>query len=148
MVESQVVSVTPATHADQHRNGGSDPLTGDVRINKLSSPVYSGASVYSGAGSNTAWVDLDLSAIIGAKETLVILGFDQTVADTHGALRTNGDVMDYYIGTVNDAGAGSGYFTTSGVTVLVTMSDAAGIVEWISAGVNNIEIFLIAYLEV
>ena len=32
MVESTVVGITPAQHADQHRTGGSDPLTGEVGI--------------------------------------------------------------------------------------------------------------------
>ena len=35
MVESQVVSITPAQHADAHRHGGTDPLTGDVRIDMI-----------------------------------------------------------------------------------------------------------------
>lgn len=36
MVESSMISITPATHADRHRTGGADPLTGDVGINGLS----------------------------------------------------------------------------------------------------------------
>ena len=32
MVKSQSTSLTPANHADRHRHGGSDPITGDVRI--------------------------------------------------------------------------------------------------------------------
>ena len=35
MVDSQVTSITPATHADRHRHGGADPLTGDVRIDDV-----------------------------------------------------------------------------------------------------------------
>lgn len=35
MVESHVISVTPAKHADEHRTGGTDPLTGAVGINSL-----------------------------------------------------------------------------------------------------------------
>ena len=35
MVKSQCISITPATHADRHRHGGDDPLTGDVRIDAL-----------------------------------------------------------------------------------------------------------------
>lgn len=32
MVKSQMTAITPATHADRHRHGAADPLTGDVRI--------------------------------------------------------------------------------------------------------------------
>lgn len=35
MVQSSTISITPATHADNHRTGGTDPLTGIVGINSL-----------------------------------------------------------------------------------------------------------------
>ena len=39
MVNSQVTSITPASHADRHRHGGADPLTGDVRVEGIASTV-------------------------------------------------------------------------------------------------------------
>lgn len=43
MVQSNVTSISPATHADQHRTGGTDPLTGAVGIDAMAPAGHYGS---------------------------------------------------------------------------------------------------------
>lgn len=68
MVESQVVSVTPATHADNHRTGGTDPLTGAVGINAMAPAAHKathedgGADVIPGVDYTVTASDVNIHA--------------------------------------------------------------------------------------
>jgi hypothetical protein len=58
MVQSQTTSITPSIHADTHRTGGTDPLTGVVGINSLMKDYAEGISLTTDSGWTTPASDL------------------------------------------------------------------------------------------
>ena len=133
MVNSQVVSITAANHADEHRHGGDDPLTGDVRVDMLSADNHDHVA-FAGAAP-TVWTDLDLSAIVGANHAIVALAITNTATTYTYAVRRNGDTDTYNIGGTANDHCQSGFNTIAGEKiVLIVETDNAGIIEWKVAG--------------
>jgi len=104
--------------------------------------------VFTGAAP-LAWTDLDLSGTVGAQSTLVILKVAHTLAGPTIAVRKNGDTDEYF----NDAAGIGAACTRSDVAanfhaILVVVTDASGIIEWMSAH-NDITatIDVIAYIK-
>ena len=89
MVKSSTTSITPAQHADRHRVGGGDPVTGNVDIDNLFW-TEDNTEVYTGSFS-TAWTECDLSAIIGARVRLVHLEFTSDAGSIY--VRTMGSIF-------------------------------------------------------
>ena len=90
--------------------------------------VVAETEVFSGTSPN-AWTDLDLSAVIGAQATLVILKI-YCPAVVNVCVRRNGDTDDSYEGASNPAGISN----TKGVAgvhqFLATVTDIGGKIEW------------------
>ena len=145
MVQSQVVSITPAQHADAHRIGGTDPLTGAVGIDGLGL-TWDGTEVVP-TNLVGAWTDIDLSAIVGAKRTLVILRVNNDAAATMTVgFRPKGDTDDMGSGTQG----GAHFVKLSSVAdeagIAICYTNAAGVLQYISvAGVRIATIDLIAW---
>ena len=100
MVDSQVTSITPATHADRHRHGGADPLTGDVRIDDMFPSggiiMWSGAIVDIPSGwticdGTSSTPDLRDSFVIGAGTTYAVDATGGSTQHRHGAATATGD---------------------------------------------------------
>lgn len=104
MVESQVVSVTPALHSNNHRHGGSDPLTGDVRINSL---VDGEGTVVFNDTSVAGWTDLDISAVVGARCVFAILSVHNSdgASNNFAVTRQKGSTDDIDITAENTRSA-------------------------------------------
>lgn len=104
--------------------------------------------VYDG-NSPTTWTDLDLSSVIGSKLSLVLLKvFFGTPAAC--AFRKNGDTDQQYNATEADAASGCGLIDGSDSChkVIAALTDAAGIVEWISEAARaNTTVDVIAYVN-
>lgn len=79
MVKSFTTSITPAQHADRHRHGGADPLTGDVRIDPVSIPQYS----IGGGGllhTNAMQIDTRSVILVAVKGTDLTSGLTGTIS--------------------------------------------------------------------
>ena len=127
MVESQVISITAANHADEHRHGGDDPLTGDVRINILTDGVIT--NVFTGA-SPVVWADLDLSAVVGAATRLVGLRIKNTTGVDYVGFRTKGDTDTYLYNNNVPMGVQGGWNPQASYMVYIVLTDVSGIVQW------------------
>ncbi|MFC1846770.1 hypothetical protein ACFLYS_01760 [Chloroflexota bacterium] len=100
--------------------------------------------VHTGAAP-TAYTDLDLSAVIGAQKTLVILKVKTAGAYCY-AFRQNGDT---------DSGASGSHYsactlysTSANIYGLVVVhTDASGIVEWLSSNAAAMTVDVVAYIK-
>lgn len=93
----------------------------------------------------SAWTDLDLSAVVGLRKTLVLLKFNGDLGD--GAVRTNGDTDEFYNAIAPSGTQLVEVVAAVHIGVLVT-TDANGIVEWRSALTSQpVTIDIMAYLQ-
>ncbi len=102
--------------------------------------------VFNGA-SPVAWTDLDLSGVIGAQPTQVILKFNSSTGYKNVGVRKNGDTDNFYEVLT---GSGKGLALTdslasSGHAVLLCLTDPAGIIEWKAETVDVFAIDVMAY---
>lgn len=154
MVESSSISITPASHAEQHRHGGDDPLTGEVLIDNVPTAFENNAEVFSGA-SPAAYADLDLSAIVGAVRALVVLEVysNQNSVDDCYTFRPKGSTYDYHQ-TVAGLGLGgcsvvdlkdNAASPEAGIAICIT--DSSGFVQWYAAtGGEQTKVVLLGYI--
>jgi len=98
--------------------------------------------------SPASYTDLDLSSVVGAKSSLVLLkitvGFDSAVC----GVRKNGDTDDQFLQST--VGFACGQFTTftNKFAILCVITDASGIIEWrTDAARTNCTIDVIAYIN-
>ena len=82
--------------------------------------------VFSGTAPTT-WTDLDLSAVIGAQVTLVLLKVSTNALRVY-SFRRKGDTDEHYHLDNRSASCLSINTGTFGVAVVVT--DAAGVIQW------------------
>lgn len=150
MVKSNTTSITPARHADRHRHGAADPLTGDVRIDGINQCQTSATEVFNG-NAPLAWTDLDLSAVIGANTTLVMLYvFNNNPTTNNGmAFRPKGNTYTCspFGSSYNGANKCNLNDSTSNYegAMVMAVTDANGIVEWIGQATLATVITLIGY---
>ena len=88
-------------------------------------------SVFNGVASAQAWLDLDLSAIIGSKANLVLLRFESTGTD-NVYVRKNGDTADYMVAVNNTGGVAAAVVSVGKAVVLAVFTDALGVLEYFS----------------
>lgn len=107
---------------------------------------FADTEVYN-AAMTTDWVDLDLSAVIGVAQKVVLLRLHDSGATAEIALRTNGDTHDYSTNnTTQNVGLSeiqvlSGAY--AGTTIVKT--DSNGVIEIKSSGTANLQIDVLAY---
>jgi len=99
------------------------------------------------AAAPTAWTDLNLSGVVGSNVALVILKVD-IANGISAAFRKNGDASEYFSTDTADA---RGCALVKGLSpvclVVIVPTDAAGIIEWMAAAVNNVTIDIVAYIK-
>ena len=89
-----------------------------------------GTEVY-GAAPPVAWTDLDLSAVVGKRPVLVILGISCASA-RYISFRTNGNTDIFSNASTGPAGVVSFVSEASGNhQSLIVLTDVNGVVEWI-----------------
>jgi len=104
--------------------------------------------VYNGA-SPIAWTDLDLSGTVGIQNTLVILKITETgnVGVVDSAFRRNGDTDEFYQATRHSLACGYGGQNSAFHSVIMVVTDGAGIVEWITAAARTVTIDIIGFIR-
>lgn len=108
----------------------------------LSSP---NTTVYN-ATKTTSWQDLDLSAVVGAKITLVLLKVLCSAANNKVTFRRNGDAAEYHRSDGNPAAVAHGYTTTA--LLFFVDTDALGIVEWkVHDAVSTMTVIVATFLN-
>lgn len=106
-----------------------------------------GVEVYN-AQAVVAWTDLDLSATIGAKASLVYLGVTRGGMDPGKvSFRKNGNTEDYSFPVDNDGSVASVDPTNAHYMVAIVPTDSAGIIEHIADNLQNIVIKVLAYIN-
>ena len=121
------------------------PIYNPISLSLKNAPI----TVYNGPAP-VGWTDLDLSAHVGLKRTLVTLAFTEyaDISNNTIAVRTNGDVREYYHPTVMDGVAkGIAIQNEGGYTLLQAITDPAGIIEWRGSVNNNTRCVLISWLN-
>lgn len=102
-------------------------------------------SVYSTTSPNSAWTDIDISAVTGATTAIVWLEVTNTGANNQYAFRPNGSSVDYRYATSN-----LGVTTTTGTngrsTIVQAITDSAGIIELYSISPTTTTVKVKAYL--
>lgn len=129
MVQSSSISITPANHADRHRHGGADPLTGDVRITDYDYRPFTAYTdvtgsrasdtVYQNTGDTPMFVSLfGIDTTSGAGANAYTEAVDPpTVIVAKGAASTNQQCdcrfivpPGWYYKIVHDLNSGVGWF--------------------------------------
>ena len=144
MVQSQVVSITPAVHADKHRHGGTDPLTGDVRIDGLGFQ-FDGSEIVASPFVATTWTNVDISAITGAHRILALVRFNNDAAVAVNIAFRAGGETDWMIQSPDVANQGS---IAAGVTAagyIWVITNAAGEFEYYANGGYVATLALVAW---
>lgn len=101
--------------------------------------------VFSGT-SPTTWTDLDLSGVIGANPTLVLLKCGHATLSNTYAVRKNGDTDEFYQANYS-AGVANGEIGAIHLALLVA-TDSAGIIEWTTRRANaGTTVDIIAYIK-
>ena len=119
----------PQAHHTTHELGGSDVVAG-LGITLHDVQVFSGTCP-------TTMTDLDLSSEIGAVQTIVALGIKRNAGGDNVFVRRNGDTGDYSSSTGSyHTGVQSCLANAEMVSVLIVMTDTAGVVEWM-ADISN-----------
>jgi len=98
----------------------------------------------------TAWTDLDLSSVVGLKDSLAILKVKIPVASEMVAFRKNGDIDEHFDAGGYDAGGCAFVATRAGVIhfIVVVATDNVGKVEWRGTNaVANSTVDIIAYVN-
>lgn len=144
MVNSQTTSITPAHHADRHRHGGADPLTGDVRIDSISGSMISAdVEIFASGAVPTAFADLDLSTWVGARECLVVLHLSLGGTRYFTFIpKGDAEVPPSATGGSSSRGGTDGSAVSATYEAIVCKTDASGIIRWCvnAAGVGVIRL--------
>uniref|UniRef100_A0A6M3JUI7 Uncharacterized protein n=1 Tax=viral metagenome TaxID=1070528 RepID=A0A6M3JUI7_9ZZZZ len=132
---SQSVGIVATTNADgvvEWQNTGTPTIRIDL-IGWLDS-TYSGATVYGPAAAPAAWTDLDMSAIVSAKPTLVFLKTTMTGGASEViATRPDGDVDDWFDQGTEFKGCSQGRPRVVGnAQGYLVKTDAFGVIEHVS----------------
>ena len=147
MVQSQVVSITPAQHADAHRIGGTDPLTGAVGIDAIPM-AYDGTVIHSGVLTSPAWTEIDLSAIVGARRALVVLLVQNNAAANVNLTFRPAGHADIFVSDITKA-CGNQFIALTNVAdkagIVTLYTSAAGKIEYQAAAGYNVDITLTMY---
>lgn len=121
--------------------GVNDPYWGNV-LTVAETEVHA-------AAAPTTWTDLDLSAILGVEigPAIVMLKFTETadVSNPLVAVRKNGDTDEFFVAggiACGEAGQNSVYHV-----VLLSATDADGVVEWRAQAAGAMTVDVIAYIH-
>jgi hypothetical protein len=115
------------------------------------------ADIYTNSTGTTTkyaanWVDVDVSATVGAKSTFLIMSVCTSAAADYGCVRANGDGNNYFVtnGLTPGAGNGSCYYTgatNAGCGIVYTMTDSSGIIEVKSGDTDWVYFTILGYIN-
>jgi len=147
-VSADISDLLPISSSTGVADGGKlvkTTFTGVIDDSFIQPPYFSTTQVFSGTAP-TSYTDLDLSAVVGAKQRVVILKITTSASSTQGSFRTNGDTTDYGALTETTAfhAGGFGIVGANEGAIAVVITDTAGVVEW-KAGANATVISVLAY---
>jgi len=113
----------------------------------LTSPLTVSKTEAYSAAAPSSWTDLDLSSIIGAQATLVLLGVTSP-ADKMIAFRLNGDGDEFYA-LLDGVGIGVALADLQQDIhhAFIVATDAAGIIEWRLEDTTAVVIDVIAWIK-
>ena len=124
------------------RIGANDPIWTDI-VKLVNTEVFSGNSP-----NPSAWTDLDLSAVVGARAALVMLRFyNANAGQSYVVTRPNGETE------ASETSSGTepfhSYPKATEFTLLIALTDAAGVIEWKYQRANeaNTTIDVIGYIN-
>ena len=143
MVKSQTIGITPTTHADSHRTGGTDPLTGAVGINDIV-PVRTNVKVFDATLVLNTWTELDLSGQVGAQARNVVLMIQPTGSGIGIAFRTK-SATDTFSDTTFAGSCCFGQIDDGKYGQFNTKTDTAGKIEYYSNTAQASIIYLIGW---
>lgn len=85
------------------------------------------------AAPPTSWTDLDLSAVVGTKSAVVVLGIDDNQGRQY-AVRKNGDADEFYFASASSSrGCAYGLLIAADHIILLAVTDVNGVIEWIAS---------------
>lgn len=93
----------------------------------------------------TTWTDIDLSAVVGAKQVLAILKVIAT-AGQWGAMRQNGDTDSHESGDGENNAGGIAYGGTH-ASIIIVATDGNGVIEYYHSAATNLKVELIGWIE-
>lgn len=103
----------------------------------LSNPGYGAnlhavdTEVYNAVQNPSAWTDLDLSGVVGAKQTLVLLRVTQASGAAKGiSFRRNGETEIAQANSTGQRGLSNNLCVSAAPTWCLAQTDANGICEW------------------
>ena len=143
MVDSQVTSITPATHADRHSVGGADPLVNPLL--RIGSDGAVKTSVFNAAVANV-WTDLDLSAVVGSARRTVLLYLLQAaapIATDNIRVRQKGETANQLTGCEGSASQIQTQQSHGGY--IITATDDSGIIQIRSAVSKTFQIWVVSW---
>ena len=159
MVNSHTTSITPAQHATRHSVGGADPLVDPLLLHHTQheagntdalegiAVAGSGVAVFDGTTASNAWVDLDLSSVVGSRSALVFLRVKPVGGTLYlGAKPHAGD------GAPTDGGSACGTtfarVENGESSMLITQTDSSGHIDTRSHNVVvTYRVYVVAYIE-
>jgi len=160
MVKSTVTTIVPPTHAEKHCVGGDDPLIlplvhhadthkegGVDEITGLAHVGFPNATVYHG-NLSTSWTDLDLSSHVGSNKALVLLAIatDGNYGYGYMVMQKGGD--ETLIGGTYWGNACGGFTAANGKYIYVVgVTDDDGIIRLKSTNSYYIYVKLLAYVK-
>jgi len=113
---------------------------------EFSSPiVISGATVVDAQTSPTSWTDLDLSGIVGSSNVVAILSFTSTMDMDFVAVRSKGDTDEYF--NTQNQGCTVGVHKENTTVILICITDASGVIQWITESSGTATVKVIAYIK-
>lgn len=142
MVNSQTTSITPATHADRHKHGGADPLTGDVRVDTYMHLDQ----VINNVIIPAAYTDIDVSTYIKPGQHMLFMKVVCS-ALSRVTIRPKGDVNEWLTDNVDvTAGAACVYCTAGEAFHMIQVTDANGVIQVKGNNVATVTITLLGYI--
>ena len=157
MVDSQVTSITPATHADRHSVGGADPLVNPLLLHASRHELGGDDKITIGGGEDATdvvggnltngWADLDLSGVVGVQQCFVVLRITNASGGTHSvAARRKGNTGDINIGFSHDAASAKIYDGDAGT--IITTTDTSGVIQINGGAVWAAGVYVEAFIPI
>ncbi len=162
LVNTYLPETLLTTRGDMCIRGASNPArlakgtSGKVLVMGADEPAWSDipttltvaeTEVFSGT-SSASWTDLDLSGVVGANVSLVLLKVFQDGASGDIAVRKNGDTDEFWSNTTALACGAALTDTQTGLhLVLMVTTDSSGIIEIITATAYAMTVDIIAFVK-
>lgn len=125
--------VEEATQAEVDAGTATGGTGARLFINPSASPKakFPASSAFSGT-SPTSFTDLDLSSIVGTASRVVLLKVTNGTTTVAFHFRKNGEAGSPPVGATGSHASRTSEITSGQIAYVITVTDSAGIVEWMS----------------